>query len=93
MAGEHKENQHTLEAGRETGSNAKWLIRRSCRCDPFSVCDNSFNFSSLPDNCREGSSSRLGMLVGSISSFADANRTVGDAVESFLALLKAEALI
>lgn len=93
MTGEHKENQHTLEAGRETGSNAKWLIRRSCRCDPLSVCDNSFNFSSLPDNCCEGSASRLGMLAGSISSFADANRTVGDAVDPLLESLRAEGML
>jgi hypothetical protein len=33
------------------------------------------------------------MLAGSISSFADANRTVGDAVDPFLEPLRAEGMI
>ena len=66
---------HTLEAGSETGSNAKWLIRRSCRRVPWRVWDISFNFSaSLPDKaCDEDRVESI--FAGSISSLTDANRT------------------
>lgn len=42
----YKRGVRTLEAGRETGSKAKALIRRSCRCEHCKVFDISFNFSS-----------------------------------------------
>ncbi len=66
---------HTLEAGSETGSNAKWLIRRSCRRVLWRVLDISFNFSaSLPDiACDEDRAESI--FAGSISSLTDANRT------------------
>jgi hypothetical protein len=69
-------SRRTLEAGRETGSNAKWLIRRPCSCAPWRDFDNSFNVdTSLPDISFEIASSPLS---GSISSSTLANRTVGD---------------
>jgi hypothetical protein len=76
----------TLEVGRDTGSNAKWLIRRSCRCVPCRLLDISFNFStSFPEMpCNEGGVLRLPMFAGSISSLTEANRTVGEASAAFL---------
>jgi hypothetical protein len=77
---------HTLETGRDTGSNAKWLIRRSCRCVPCRLLDISFNFStSFPDmSCDEGAALRLSMVAGSISSLTEAKRTVGEPSAAFL---------
>ena len=71
---------HTLEAGRDTGSNAKWLIRRSCRCVPWRVLEISFNFcSSFPDIiCDEGGATRLSTFADSISSLTEAKRTAGE---------------
>lgn len=76
----------TLEAGRDTGSNAKWLIRRSCRCVPCRLLDISFNFStSFPEmSCDEGGALRLPMFAGSISSLTEAKRTVGEPSAAFL---------
>ena len=81
-----KRRVRTLETGVETGSKAKWLIRRSCKCVPCRLLVISFNFSisacSFPDSTFVVGASRL--TAGSISSFVEAKRTAGDPSAAFL---------
>ena len=74
-----REGLHTLEAGRETGSKAKWLIRRSCRCVPWRVLDISFSFCSSPPDMACDVGGAVSRFAGSISSLTDAKRTAGEA--------------
>lgn len=80
-AGHICKSQRTLDGGRETGSKAKLLIRRSCNRGRFSAEAAFFNVStSLPSVlrgicCEEMVTSRESIVVGSISWSTEANRT------------------
>lgn len=77
--------RRTLEAGRDTGSNAKFLILVSCKHDFWSVTDNSFSFSSsLHANVCGEAVPKLLRLSGSISWLTEAKRTDGDPSAAFL---------
>jgi hypothetical protein len=79
---------HTLEGGREKGSNANIFIRRSCKCVPCSDLDRTCIGLLLTDKFPPSAGaawsvgvgeivSRLGATSMEISSAVDANRTAG----------------
>ena len=76
---------HTRDAGSDTGSKAKQLIRRPASCAPCKDCVNSLTFEcSAPSICGAEVVVVSRLCCGSISSFSDANRTTGEAWTVFL---------
>jgi hypothetical protein len=71
--------KRTREAGRDTGSNKKWLIRRSWSGVPWRVPDNCFSCASPSASCEGETESRPSRgPLSDISSLTDANRTAGE---------------
>lgn len=86
MTQQRKNGGHTREAGRETGSKLKWLMRRSWRGVPRCV---ALRVSDICFSCAPGDEGALSEgdtesrpwkdSSGAISSLTAANRTVGEA--------------
>ena len=90
---ERNMGRRTREAGRDTGSKAKWLMRRSWRCVPWRVSDNCFSCASPSAGGGDSEVRFWRVSSGAISWLTDANRTAGEAPPAafFASAVEAEA--